>query len=153
MKRGDADRNPHGRVGGRTAARGTPFPVAVARDPHARATFVGLLAGPVIWIAHFMFAYVVAEAGCTGDGKGLEFFDPPVTSIATLVATGVACLGCLANARRSFRRWRGTAGGPEEAPESHGDDGALSFVGFLLSGLFFVATLMTGISAAVFTGC
>ena len=146
---GDADRE----SGTRTAARGTPFPVAVARDPHARATLVGFVIGPVIWISHFMFVYVIAEAGCTGDGRGLDLVDPPVTAIVTLVATVVACVACLANARGCFRRWRRTAQEHAETPESHRDDGSLSFVGFLLSNLFFLATLAVGISAAVFTGC
>jgi hypothetical protein len=139
--------------GSRTGARGTPFPVAVARDPHVRATLVGFLGGPVIWISHFMFVYVIAEAGCTGDGRGLDLFDPPVTAIVTLAVTVVACVACLANARGCFRRWRRTAREHAETPKSHRDDGSLSFVGFLLSGLFFLATLAVGTSAAVFTGC
>ena len=153
MRRRDRLGQPHRGAGARTGTRGTPFPVLVAQDPQARATFLGFLAGPVIWISHFMFVYVVAEAGCTGDGQGLDVFDPPTSAIVTLVATVVACGACLANGRGSFRRWRRTVREREEASESHGDDGSLSFIGFLLSGLFFLATLAGGISAAVFTGC
>ncbi len=153
MTRSDGRGDPHREAGSRTAARGTAFPVAIARDPHVRATLLGFLAGPVIWISHFMFVYLVAEAGCTGDGHGLDVFDPPATAIVTLVATVVACVACLANARGTFRRWQRVAGEQERTSENDGHDGSLSFVGFVLSSLFFLATLAVGLSAAVFTGC
>lgn len=152
MKRDSPGEAPR-ETGARTAARGTPYPVPAVRDTHARAVSFGFLAGPVIWIVHFMFVYIVAESGCTGDGHGLDLFDPPVTAIVTLVATVVACLACLANARVTFRMWRRATRGQEAKQESRGDDGSLSFVGLALSGLFFLATFAVGISAAVFTRC
>ncbi|MDQ4145306.1 MAG: hypothetical protein M3198_16505 [Actinomycetota bacterium] len=37
----------------------------------------------------------MAEAGCTGDGPGLQLFDPPVPTIVTLAAAAVAAVACL----------------------------------------------------------
>jgi hypothetical protein len=153
VSRRERPRDRHRAAGARTAAHGTPFTVAVGGDQHTRAVLVDLLAGPVIWLTHFMFVYLIAEAGCTADGPGLDIFNPPATATITLVATGVALLACVANAWRAIGRSRRAARAHEDDPVSHRDDGSLSFAGFLLSVLFFLATLGVGSSAVVFTEC
>lgn len=134
--------------GATTGTSGTPFPVDFTRDRRARVTWVLFLAGPVIWISHFMFVYLVAEAGCTGEGPGLELFDPPITAIVTIAATVIATLACLQFARWAYRRWQYSEG------EDH-DDGrvGMAFTGMLLSLLSVVAILLEGLPALVFTGC
>ncbi len=143
--------------GARTAAEGTPVPVDVSRDRPARIMWVVFLAGPVTWFGHFMVVYLVAEAGCTGDGPGLEAFDPPVPATATLAATAVAGLACLGFARWGYQRWQACRHGPaaDEAQELSGrfEDrdrgGSLAFAGFVLSQLSFVAVLFVGLPALV----
>lgn len=125
--------------GASTSAAGTPYPVDLSRDRRARTTWVVFLAGPVIWFGHFMVVYLVAEAGCTGGGHGLELFDPPVPRVLTLVATAAAVLACLGSAAWAHRRWRG--------------DGELAFPGMLLSLLSAVTVLGVGLSAAFLVGC
>jgi hypothetical protein len=119
---------------------GTPFAVELTADRQSRVTFAVLLAGPVIWLVHFMVVYLVAEAGCTGGGPGLELLDPPVPSVVTVIATVVAAGGCVATTVWGHRRWRGG-----EEP--------LALVGALLSGLFGVTVVMVGLSAIVFRSC
>jgi hypothetical protein len=137
---------------------GTPVPVDVSRDRLARVTWVVFLGGPVIWFTHFMVVYLVTEAGCSGDGRGLELFDPPVPATTTLVATAVAAVGCLAFAAWVHRRWQRTRQGPaaDEAAELAGPmpetdrGGSLDFIGFLLALFSFVSVLFVGLPALVF---
>ena len=104
-----------------------------------RDTWIVFLAGPVTWFVHFMVVYLLAEAGCTGDGPGLRLFDPPVPAVATLAATAVAAVACLGFAWWGYRCLD---------DHSHGD--SLTFAGCLLSLLGFLAVLFVGVPALVF---
>jgi hypothetical protein len=147
--------------GSRTAAEGTPFAVDVSRDRRTRWALAMFVSGPLIWSVHFMLVYLVTEAGCTGDGPGLQLFDPPVPKVVTLAATAAAAVAALACAWWSWRRWRASsdhpaadeggdlAGGPEDF-----DRGAtLAFAGFLLSLLSSVTILFVGLPALVLPSC
>jgi hypothetical protein len=131
---------------------GTPFAVGLSLDRRARTTIAMFLAGPVIWSAHFLLVYLVAEAGCTGGGPGLQRFDPPVPTVVTLVATAVAALACLAAAAWNYRRWRASQ---HEAGDlgQPGRGGSLAFAGFLLSLLGMVTVLFVGLPALALPAC
>lgn len=129
-----------------TAAKGTPTPVDVAVDPRARNTIAVFLAGPVIAAVYFGVVYLVTEAGCSGDGTGLNAFDPPVPTVVTLAATLVAALAAAAAAGWAYRRWRSAGDGLV-------DRQPLAFVGFLLSLLALVTVLMLGLPALVLDAC
>ena len=143
--------------GALTAEDGTPVAVDVSGDRMTRVGWVVLLGGPVLWFSHFMAVYLVAEAGCTGDGPGLTAFDPPVPAAVTLAATGVAAVGCLAFAAWAHRRWaaarRGATGDDSGVLSgAHGGrdrGGALAFVSVLLALFSFVAVLFVGLPALV----
>jgi len=141
--------------GATTAAEGTPFAVDVSRDRRARSAIALFVSGPVIWSVHFMVVYLVAEAGCTGDGPGLELFDPPVPTVVTLAATVVAALACLASAAWGYRRWRAdraeAADGAGLEPPDLG--GRLAFAGWLMSLLGVVTVLLVGLPALVLPAC
>lgn len=145
--------------GGVTQPTGTPMAVDVESDPRTRRAMARFVAGPVIWFGHFMVVYLVAEAGCTGGGPGLELFAPPVPTVVTIVATVVAAAACLVLAWAEYRRWRDgrevaarTAGGePEMADAAPG--GPLAFAGVLLALVSFVAVVFVGIPALVLTSC
>jgi hypothetical protein len=141
--------------GATTAGRGTPAAVDLSTSRETVATVAVFLAGPVIWSVHFLAVYLVVEAGCTGDGPGLDLFDPPVPTVLTLVATAVAALACLGTAAWGYRRWR--ARSSEELPDSGVDSadrgGSLAFAGFLMSLLGVVAVLLIGLPALVLPAC
>jgi hypothetical protein len=146
--------------GSRTAGEGTPFAVDVSRDRRARRALVLFVAGPVLWSVHFMVVYLVVEAGCSGDGPGLELFDPPVPKIVTLAATAAAAVAALACAGWSWRRWRAGEHQPaDEAGDLAGGltdrdrGGTLAFAGFLLSLLSVVTILAVGVPALVLPSC
>ncbi len=152
---GDERRSP--REGALTAESGTPVPVDVSRDRLTRIGWVVFLGGPVVWLIHFMVVYVVAEAGCTGEGPGLRAFDPPVPAVVTLTATAVAAAGCLAFAAWGYRRWIASRQGlaPDDAPELSGSyrerdrGGTMAFASLLLALFSFVAVLFVGLPAVV----
>jgi hypothetical protein len=161
MSRPDAPSgDPSWGEGSTTAVEGTPFAVDVSRG-RARAIALVLLAGPIIWSVHFMLVYLVAEAGCSGDGPGLELFDPPVPTVVTLAATAVAAIASLLAAAWAHRRWRA---GKQEPAADEADDlsggsedfqrgGSLAFAGFLLSLLSFVTVLLVGLPALLLPAC
>ena len=149
--------------GARSGTRGSVMPVELEHDRRARLGWVLLLIGPVVWFSHFMLVYLVAEAGCTGDGPGLRLFDPPVPVITTLVATVIAVPICVAGTVWAWRWWRRSV---EEVPSAadsgetlsgeFDDDrrrGSLAFAGLLLSGFSVVAVLFTAAPALVLGPC
>ena len=150
----DAVPGPEGRY---TAVDGTPVAVDVSRDRPARVTWVVFLGGPVIWFTHFMLVYLVTEAGCSGDGRGFELFDPPVPAVTTLATIPVAAVGCLVFAAWAYRRWQraGQGRAADEATELSGPlpesnrGGTLDFAGLLLALFSFVSVLFVGLPALV----
>lgn len=141
--------------GDTTAGEGTPVPVDLSGAARSWQTMALLLAGPLLWMAHFMLVYLVAEAGCTGGGPGLRVLDPPVPTVVTLAATAVAAIACLATAALAYRRWRVRrgqhAGGGGLEPVDHG--GSLAFAGFVLSLLGAVQVVFVGAPALVLAAC
>lgn len=145
------------RPGSTTGVGGTPVPVDLAADRRARRIWVLFLGGPVTWLLHFSVVYLVAEAGCTGDGPGLAVFDPPVPRIVTAVATVVAVAICVVVAWRGWCGWRRgrsalerVADVPGEHPEDDEHAGTLAFIALLLAGFSALAVLFTGAPALVF---
>lgn len=137
-----------------TAGRGTAAPVDVSVDERAVVSIAVLLAGPVISSVHFMLVYLVTEAGCTGDGPGLDVFDPPVPMVVTLAATAVGALACVATAWWAFVRWRGPRGTRSDADRDElVDRRPLAFGGFVLSLLGLVTVLIVGLPALVLQAC
>lgn len=140
---------------------GTPVPVDVSEDLRTRYVWALFLAGPITWFTHFMLVYLVAEAGCTGDGPGLELLDPPVPVLTTLVTTVVALTVVGFAIRWALGRWRfarrelqGTEPPPTE-PDLDDEQRleSMAFAGLLLSCLSAVAIVFTAVPALVLGPC
>lgn len=142
---------------------GTPAAVDVSQDRRRRWIWAMFLAGPIIWFGHFMLVYLVAEAGCTGDGPGLNVFDPPVPVTLTLVSSVLALAACAAATLWAFRHWQSASNEVERSPDDaedlageYDDDrrrGALAFAGLLLSAFSAIAILFTAAPALVLGPC
>lgn len=157
---GEDERGAGPAPGATTASSGTPFAVDVSADRPARVIWAAFLAGPIIFMVHFMIVYLVAEAACTGDGPGLAAFNSPVVEIVTVAATVVAALGCLAVARWNLRRWRAratTAGAASGWPFGDVDDddggGAVAFAGVLVATLSAATVILVGVGAPFLASC
>lgn len=141
-------------AGPRTASDGTPTPVDITAEPEGRLAILVFLAGPLIWTIHFAVVYLVAEAGCTGDGAGLDVFDPPVPTVVTIVATLVAALACIASAWWGYSRWTSRMGSREEpGAEDSAGGGALLLGGSLLSLLGVAVVLFVGVPGVTLPMC
>jgi hypothetical protein len=156
MRSGDDRARRRMRGGATTGVGGTPVPVDVRRDSGARANWVVVLAGPVIWITHFMVVYLAAEAGCTGGGDGLNLFDPPIPRVLTLIATAVAVIACVPFVLWGFRWWRSKdedvdVADPDRAHEVEraADRASAGFAGMVLALISIFAILVVGLPAAV----
>ncbi len=111
-----------------------------------------LTVAPVIWAAHFLFAYVTAAIWCarvadTSGGLG------PVrlaVAIATLVAlTGIGIVGVIAYRRHDY----GFARIPHDFDTADDRHRFLGFAMLLLSGLSAVAVSYTAVVVLFFETC
>ena len=149
-----------GHDGSTTSQHGTAMAVDIEAHPETRRALALFLAAPVVWFTHFVVVYLVAEAGCTGDGPGLSVFDPPAPRVVTLVATAVAAVVCLAIAAWEYRRWQADERPlPEEridevaGAEDPQTGGALAFTGFLIAVVSFLSVLFVGLPALALASC
>lgn len=128
-----------------TSPTGTPYPVDISGDIRSRWIWPLFIGGPVIWFVHFMVVYLVAEAGCTGSGPGLEQLAPPVPRVVSVVATVVAVLACLALALVAHRRRRSQQA--EAAHAAPGDDDPSGPAGADRSDIFLAGIILSLLSA------
>jgi hypothetical protein len=128
--------------------------MAVEHPDHRHVVVLAALltAAPIIWSVHFMVVYLAVEAGCTGDGPGLDRFDPPVPTVVTLVGTAVAALACVGTAVWAYRLWQANRSGGQ-AHAQQGQLASLAFAGFLLSLLGIIAVLLVGLPALILPAC
>ena len=119
----------------------------VERIPDAPTTlpdWLALLAGPAIWISHFMAVYLAGEVACTPpDPDQWSSFDGDVVTVLTVVATVAAVAACAGVAW--FARRRITDRDPR-GDEHHSFDLARS--GFLLAVGAAIGVVAVGAPAA-----
>ena len=111
-----------------------------------------LIAGPTIWSAYFLLAYVGAAIFCAKGGEAASFGSLRFG----LLGLAVVALGAIGYA--GFDAWRRWRGGRENAPP-HDDDTEMSRHQFLalatllLCGVSFVATIFVALPAVFFASC
>lgn len=118
----------------------------VEQPPTDRSTidvWAALLAGPVIWISHFMVVYLAAEAACVADDGGIDFVGEHGLVVGIVAATAVAVAAVVAIGAWAWRRAR----------TRHGDDGVLGWAGVVLSAGSIVAILAVALPALVLDPC
>lgn len=114
--------------------------------------WVLLLAGPVIWFAHFMGVYLLVEAACAVEATEREVLGLHVLSLTTLAATAVAVAVTLVSSGLAYLRWRRGARETEWLDVTDSNAG-LAFAGFVLGILSIVAICFVGVPAAVLEPC
>lgn len=122
-------------------------------ERHDRMVWVLFLAGPVLWFAHFMAVYLLAETVCAVDGTDTRLLGFRPVSFVTLAATAGAIIATGLLAGRAYRQWQG-----RRDPTSDwlaGDDlnPGLELAGALLGILFITAILFVGVPAAFLDPC
>ena len=104
---------------------------------------IHLLAGPVIWITHFMVVYLLVETACRFDLLSSETLGIPTVSAIVTAVTVVAMAGAGWFVFRSAAM-RAAGGVVEEF---------VGFGGILLGAVFTVAIAFVGLPALVITPC
>jgi len=118
----------------------------------ARGLWVGLLAAPVLYALYFIVGYLFTEATCEQNLLILRSAHIGSEQIASLIGifSGVVMIATLFIAAVSFWRWR-TYG---ERDDDIGEAFAfLAFGAFLLSVLFSLLVLVTGIAVFFVDPC
>lgn len=119
--------------------------------------WVLFLAGPTIWLAHFLLVYGLGEVLCKPLRTDVEVAGLPLVSFLTVAATVLAAVAALGFTVQSYRRWDASrrVNAPSAAEDDlvHGREDVLALAGFLLGTLFFVAVLFTGAPALVVQPC
>lgn len=124
-----------------------PVPDEVELPPESPST-LGLwglvLAGPVVWIAHFGTVYLAAEAACAAlDQPGFAFVGEGGLLAVVAGATVVAALACAAVAGIAVRRARRT----------RGDAAALVWAAVIGAAGSLLAVLVVGLPAFALGPC
>jgi hypothetical protein len=135
----------------RNATRLDQPPASIPGAPSRFWAFYAVLVGPLVWFAHFVLVWAVAEMGCIANYANMPVLTPSairtVVAIATFFALAAIALGLFVG-----WRWRDAVrqGGVTMA-ESRAK--FLIQVGLSLSVLFFVSIVVTAIPAFVIGVC
>ena len=133
--------------------------VSPGQDTNARALWVQLLAGPVLWSIHFLVSYMIVEAACQA-GWSFTILGMSGLSFLVIVLTALAVLGTVFFAFKSYRGWRGIHADRrlrdqfrEGSTWFEGPVDFMYFSGLLLSVLFAIVILMVGLPALFLQPC
>lgn len=133
--------------------------VQTRQENNSWVLWVRLLAGPLIWAAHFMLGYLLVEAFCqTGlnfNVLGIDGLSFILVAITLLAVAGSAILGF-----QSYREWGNINKGMSlrdrlKQTERWSDEAVefMYFSGFLLSVLFTATILMVGLPVFFLRTC
>ena len=120
-------------------------------DPR-RDSLWGLIAGPTVWSAYFLLAYVGAAIFCAKGGDAATFGGLRLA----ILGLGIVALGAIGFAGvDAWRRWQH---GSESAPPHDADTDMsrhqfLALATLLLCGVSFVATIFVALPALFFASC
>ena len=131
---------------------------------HLRTMALGFVAGPLTWGVYFLAGYVFIEAACKSDFLRFSFLGLSGISVVILGLTFVAFLVVLFAGWWAYGKWRearpesttSAGDGPFEIQEGELAEGHIrfmTFVGLLLSGLFAIVILLTGLAVFFLQPC
>lgn len=118
-----------------------------------------LIAGPLVWTAHFLTLYVFTAIACARGFFHAEMLGVRVVPLVGGVVTLIAVALILDAAVLSYRRWRGMPdGGPAPLPPHDANDVEsrrhfMAYAGLLLSGLALIATIWETLPIIFFATC
>ena len=119
----------------------------------ARSLWLGLLAGPLTWAVYFILGYLLVEAVCKAGFLNISLFG--LTALILLL-TVIGLVITLYASLYNYRKWQQA---PEKGsldfddPLGHKPARFMALAGLLLSGLFGLIILLTGISVFILRPC
>jgi hypothetical protein len=126
--------------------------------PSTRSPWFHLLGSPIIWGAHFLVSYLWVEAACQAHLLVLDstILGLTVLSYIVLALTIAAVAATLYVGRSAYHQWQRLRQIPTLNEASHWaveGEQFMAFSGVLLSGLFTLTILLTGLPALVLRPC
>jgi hypothetical protein len=125
-----------------------------------RDSLFSLIAGPLVWTAHFLTLYIFTAIACAHGFFHQEFLGVRVVPLFGGAVTLVAVALILDAVVLAYRRWRGMPanGEPAPLPPHDANDAAsrrrfMAYAGFLLSGLALIATVWETLPILFFATC
>jgi hypothetical protein len=121
-----------------------------------RSLWVGFLAGPVIWSVYFMVGYALAEFACRLGLLRFNLFGLTALSAIIIGLTLISLAATLYGGYVAYRRWQELRReGQDQLDQGRAERSGpfLAFAGVLLSGLFALLILLTGIPALILSPC
>ena len=126
-------------------------------ESRVRLLWLGLLSGPLIYSAYFLAGYLFVEIACTAGLLQFQLWGMSMIAIVVVALTLVALALTLYATVWTYRRWQQMQDRDERSLEhgrlGEGPEQFMTFVGFLLNGLFAAIILLTGIPALTLWPC
>ncbi|NRQ17461.1 hypothetical protein [Ensifer sesbaniae] len=111
-----------------------------------------LFTAPVVWAGHFLICYVSVAIFCAK--PGLLSFEFGSLRLGIALVTGATLVAITLSALLAWRQWGfGAHDPPHDDPTRHDRILFQGFATLLLSGLSFVAVVMTALPAMFMTEC
>jgi hypothetical protein len=125
-----------------------------------RDSLFSLIAGPLVWVVHFLTLYIFTAIACAHGFFDHEIFGVRVVLLVGGAVTLVAVALILDAMVLSYRRWRGepSDGQPAPLPPHDRNDVAsrrrfMAYAGFLLSGIALIVTIWETLPIVFFSTC
>jgi hypothetical protein len=115
-----------------------------------------LLASPLVWSLHFLASYGVVEFACEARFLDSHILGLSLLSAIVLALTLLAGLATLYVGLAAYKRWRamiGPVNGSGALPQNDQARRFMALSGVLLSALFGLTILVTGLPALVLRPC
>jgi hypothetical protein len=125
-----------------------------------RDSLLSLIAGPLVWTAHFLTLYIFTAIACAHGFFHDEILDVGIVALVGGAATLLAVVLILDAGFLSWRRWRGRPfdGEPPPLPPHDANDVQsrrrfMAYAGLLLSGISLIATVWESLPLVFFASC
>jgi heme/copper-type cytochrome/quinol oxidase subunit 4 len=112
-----------------------------------------VLAGPLVWFAHFMLVYMLAEFGCRANFNNVFYFDPNGMRVFTLVTTLIAILPVALGGLWALRQTRNLNTRREDDTEHEARIRFLLSLGMGFSVVFVLSIVATAVPALFVAVC
>jgi hypothetical protein len=134
----------------------TTYITPPAKSSKLGALWFGLLAGPIIWSVYFMVGYGLVEFVCKLGLLGFNLLGLSAVSVIITGLTLVALLATLYGGFLAYRKWQQLKRDEaDQVNRGRAEESRvfMALAGVLLSGLFALLILLTGLPALVLRPC
>lgn len=137
-------------------------PASARHKVESSLLWFGIFGAPVFWSLQLLVIYAMIAHGCLPGPDTASGLNPAILQNLSLIVTTVAIAGSLAAAWASFSAWRGTHHEPAAShtvshismmESGEGRTRFMAFAGILMSGVFLLAVLFTGLPLLILPAC